>query len=120
MTPELKDEWTDALRSGEYEQGVGFLECGGLNCCLGVLADILDLPREESAALVYATHEGIRQVSMFGEVDCELSGRISRYNLGPLTRKAIGLPGFFQDELASLNDGGYSFEAIADYIEAML
>lgn len=40
LKPEVKTEWLNALRSGEYEQGTGFLSKDGKFCCLGVLCDI--------------------------------------------------------------------------------
>jgi hypothetical protein len=40
MTPELKQKWLDALRSGNYVQGEGTLNKGGKMCCLGVLCDV--------------------------------------------------------------------------------
>lgn len=45
MNPDVKKLWLEALRSGEYEQGVGrlmkFDPDGNTNyCCLGVLCDI--------------------------------------------------------------------------------
>ena len=43
MKPEVKKEWVDALRSGDYIQAKGKLECRPTpstvaHCCLGVLA----------------------------------------------------------------------------------
>lgn len=44
MKPEIKKLWIDALLSGEYQQGTGFLcqmtENGPEFCCLGVLTDL--------------------------------------------------------------------------------
>src|SRR5215469_11819332 len=45
MNKEIKSKWTAALRSGEYEQGIGSLCLAGVNgskkyCCLGVLCDL--------------------------------------------------------------------------------
>lgn len=40
MNPEVKTLWLKALRSGEYEQGQGFLNRRGKFCCLGVLCDL--------------------------------------------------------------------------------
>jgi hypothetical protein len=41
VTPELKQRWLDALRSGKYKQGKGALRTGKDHfCCLGVLCDI--------------------------------------------------------------------------------
>src|SRR5690242_19381506 len=39
MTPEIKQRWIAALRSGKYKQGTGTLrsEDGERYCCLGVL-----------------------------------------------------------------------------------
>ena len=43
MKREVRDRWTAALRSGQYEQGKGsFLDYGGAYCCLGVLCDVTD------------------------------------------------------------------------------
>lgn len=40
MNPIVKAKWVAALRSGEYEQGIGQLRLGNTFCCLGVLCDI--------------------------------------------------------------------------------
>jgi hypothetical protein len=40
MNPEIKKKWIEALRSGEYKQGKGYLNQGDNYCCLGVLCDI--------------------------------------------------------------------------------
>lgn len=40
MNPEIKAQWTAALRSGDYTQGVGALKSNGGFCCLGVLCDL--------------------------------------------------------------------------------
>src|SRR5690349_4293104 len=44
MNPEVKQEWLNALRSGEYTQTTGRLhdsQTGGY-CCLGVLCDLAE------------------------------------------------------------------------------
>ncbi len=40
MNKELKDKWINALRSGNYKQGLGRLKYNGEYCCLGVLCEI--------------------------------------------------------------------------------
>ena len=40
MNPEVKKMWTEALRSGKYKQGRGYLYSEGKYCCLGVLREI--------------------------------------------------------------------------------
>lgn len=42
MDIELKSKWVDALRSGNFKQGAGYLEHDGKHCCLGVLCEIQD------------------------------------------------------------------------------
>lgn len=41
--------WTDALRSGEYEKGIGMLNSGGKFCCLGVLCEVLGVDNNGGA-----------------------------------------------------------------------
>lgn len=40
MNPEVKELWLEALTSGEYTQGTGYLQKDGSFCCLGVLCDL--------------------------------------------------------------------------------
>lgn len=45
MKQEIRDEWVKRLRSGDYEQGLGYLRHGeegeaSTYCCLGVLCEI--------------------------------------------------------------------------------
>lgn len=40
MNPEVKAQWVKALRSGEYQQGIGQLREADRFCCLGVLCDL--------------------------------------------------------------------------------
>ena len=40
MNPTVKAKWVEALRSGEYKQGMGNLRDAGYFCCLGVLSDL--------------------------------------------------------------------------------
>lgn len=37
MNQEIKAQWVAALRSGEYKQGTGVLQCDDEYCCLGIL-----------------------------------------------------------------------------------
>jgi hypothetical protein len=40
MDEKIKEEWIKRLRSGNYEQGIGFLNKDDKYCCLGVLCEI--------------------------------------------------------------------------------
>ena len=53
MTQEQKANvkaWIKALRSPKYQQGVGSLNRNEKYCCLGVLADINNIPTRKSVA----------------------------------------------------------------------
>ena len=45
-------KWIKALRSGEYMQGRKVLKEGDLYCCLGVAAEVCNLPREDEGYLM--------------------------------------------------------------------
>ncbi len=95
LTQDQKDEWVKKLRSGEYEQGMGFLFRHGKFCCLGVLAD----------------SEGI-----LGNEDVE-GHRTVDQNLAFLPAKYGLLSWDNQRDLSKMNDNGKSFDELADYIE---
>ncbi len=103
MKQAIKKKWLKALRSGEYEQGIGELREDETHyCCLGVLGDILGIKWGKEYKLGKAEHLGV----------------LPRYY-------ACGLSDYTQENLASRNDGRnglhkHSFSEIADYIEANL
>lgn len=123
MNPEIKSKWVAALRSGEYKQGKGVLSDGKEFCCLGVLCD---LAVKEGGVLTIGV-----DTSMPDELD-ETSVIYDGYqfDLPPSVMGWAGLdasnpkiqaPG---DEgkayISDVNDGGTSFEEIADLIEKEL
>lgn len=121
MNPEVKTEWLTALRSGNYRQATGYLrrlkpyktsQPEGF-CCLGVVCDIYHKttgngrwqdPHEYGSALVIG-----------GEFIPD------KTDLPPAVREWSGLT---DDEtrcfLAEKNDGDWTFEAIANWIEENL
>ena len=96
MNAELKAKWVDALRSGEYRQGTGWLERGGAYCCLGVLCAIQD-----SEWRGYWTNDSMYTETLPLNLNADLADRERR-------------------DLADMNDRGKSFSEIADYIEKNL
>lgn len=115
MNKTLKEKWVVALRSGEYEQGKGYLRVGGTYCCLGVLCEI-------------GVKEGVIQRG---------GGERSRYyydaenfsssmSLTTTMREWAGLTKEEDPEVDSvnqlirMNDNGDSFTEIADWIEREL
>lgn len=93
MKPELKQKWIKALRSGKYQQGRYKLysrkQYGEYYCCLGVLRHIND-PSDERMG------KGVLTIKQLEEFDLSISA---------------------QEKLARMNDNGYSFNQIADFIE---
>lgn len=87
MKAGLKAKWIKALRSGEFKQTTGHLKDTHGFCCLGVLRTL---------------DPKIRRARNGDEI------------LSPAT---CGLPREVQQILASKNDDGKGFKAIANYIE---
>jgi hypothetical protein len=57
---DIKDEWVRRLRSGDYEQGQGYLRFGDKYCCLGVLCDMA-----VEAGVIEETHGPSEKFSLF-------------------------------------------------------
>lgn len=109
MTPEgikfTKEQWIPALRSGQYEQGVGKLhDKDNRFCCLGVACDLL------KDKLSLEVREGT----------CSYKYDYSEVYLPEAVENYIGLIDTSQDELANLNDTGNTFNQIADALEDMI
>lgn len=116
MKPEVKEKWVAALRSGEYRQGMNALRRGEQFCCLGVLCDLAVRDGAEVKAKpgtsdadstwVYDESVGILPESVVAWAGLD--------SLAPRVESPIGAL-----SLPTLNDGGYTFEQIADFIEDM-
>lgn len=102
MKPDAKAQWLTALRSGDYQQGQGYLRQGDQYCCLGVLCDLYGKavgPEWEDSGEVY---------SMF-HCDTVLPLKVQVW---------AGIPGKPNPlDLAALNDSGATFEELANIIE---
>jgi hypothetical protein len=101
MNIEIKSKWIEALRSGDYPQGIGWLkDDSGRFCCLGVLCDVVDPENREKWI-----GETILPSSVSVEADLEQTGRLKR-SVGAF------------DRLVDLNDtAGFNFNQIANVIE---
>ena len=108
---DMATKWVEALRSGEYEQGINALKNGNKYCCLGVLCEISGISRFISGYYL-------------GESTC-LSSPVMlecgiRHPLGVPCDGAdvhIHINGVRYDSLMSANDNGAPFSEIADWIE---
>lgn len=88
MNKRVKKLWVEALKSGEYKQGLEALKVDGFFCCLGVLCDLraketgnswrggaylearLDLPREVQSWAgieIYDPHIGAYNASALND-----------------------------------------------------
>lgn len=119
MDAVIKTKWTDALRSGKYQQGVGALRSGDNKfCCLGVLCDVAEAkglsmeviaPEDNSQVWKYDDRVGglPQSVQGWAGMDDSMGSRMINDNFeGP-----------YRPCLADLNDEGRTFEQIADIIE---
>lgn len=105
MKPEFKKQWLEALRSGKYRQGRMVLRNKhDFYCCLGVLCDIID-------------PEGWKPISVNGGV---YSFDGDHKYLREFVMEETGLDVKEEHNLINMNDQGYSFEQIANYIEKKL
>lgn len=126
--------WVEALRSGEFEQGVGKLKDGdGKYCCLGVACEVAirnglyltveDFPNSSGGAACtkfdgQADELPLNAFLWFGLPDASPSIRPihdfaqHETNGGPC--------GACAESLAEANDAGIPFTVIADLIEAQL
>jgi hypothetical protein len=108
MTPELKEKWIKALRSGEYTQGRGALRSttknGTCYCCLGVLADIVD-------------HDAWRDDQPWNGKTLSIWKNEQDATLEKSCEE-VGLSMSEQNLLMHLNDSrSYTFDEIGDFIE---
>ena len=95
MTPN-QIKWVEALRSGKYKQGKGYLDEGGEYCCLGVACKIFNIPATDAH---YPPKELVNLLDLVDD-----AGR----------RRG---PDGTDDTLAHHNDNGKDFNQIADLIE---
>jgi hypothetical protein len=100
MNIENVDKWLDALESGAYQQCRGRLRGGDRFCCLGVGCDVSGIdrwvndPGWESKGM-YLGHGGL---------------------MPPEVMEWFGITEISFGVLAELNDSGWTFAQIANYI----
>lgn len=108
MKKDVMVKWVEALRSGKYEQGTGYLNKHNELCCLGVLCEVLETPKVSitNGITCYGSNKSEGTVATLPESIKELAGMISSCGLycrGP--------------SLIEANDTGKNFNEIADIIE---
>lgn len=101
MNQKIKKQWVEALRSEDYDQGIGYLKANDKFCCFGVLCDIHSKNNEEK----WEEEKYMGNVALFPIPLMDWSGIHSQ----PII-----------DDLIDRNDSGESFSEIADIIEQKL
>ncbi len=124
MNEEIRDKWTTALKSGEYEQSRGHLKTFLGYCCLGVLCDIIKDDVNGRWAMEKSAPTIARDTLVY---KFEISGSetFDMYSLSELVREYVELYYIPRNEehiskLIYMNDEGRTFGEIADFIEAEL
>lgn len=125
---EVIEKWVEALESGDYKQGKGYLNApkvasgpfenktDRLFCCLGVLCELAVAAEViPPGADVENAYQG---AFMYGEhlLGCSLPNEVQRWagfsGSDPLVRHSLSAP----DSLAGMNDSGVKFPEIAQVI----
>ena len=129
MNPEVKQKWIDALRSGKYEQGSEKLRSVSGYCCLGVLCDLY--AQEHNVEWEFRGNEETNlqpQDYWYFEDQSEFTPDSVRDWAGlphgnPTVRVYCSNSedeDFYTDEIANVNDSGYTFIDLSKIIEQQL
>lgn len=104
MPPEVKIKWLAALESGIYTKGKNALNNNGRLCCLGVLCEVMEVPKHR----VYDD----------GSVEYDFNGS-SWSGLIPCDFCNIG-DSRIVEKLADINDNTETFKEVIEYIKENL
>jgi len=98
--------WVSALRSGQYQQGQGFMRKNGKYCCLGVAMDL-------------AIANGVVCEPNWGSTSTIPDSVNAWFGIkgSGLNKKLFGDAAFYSSSPSYLNDHGTSFNEIANAIE---
>lgn len=119
-------EWVKALRSGDYEQGQDYLCRDGKFCCLGVLCEIQELPKEVVEGDIYYVFEGLESYATKRALQQSMIPASAQptiledLNLRQTVTDEVGDGRSLHTHLICMNDEGKSFTEIADYIEGVV
>lgn len=113
MRDELKKKWIEALRSKKFEQGQNAMNSNGKFCCLGVLCEVLELPKKAKQS---------RDICIEDYFVYDLAGTDTSLGVFRSSQlKLLEISILVQRALYMMNDGiereKQSFAQIADWIE---
>lgn len=118
MNPEIKQQWVDALRSGEYKQGKGYLKqiVNGETtfCCVGVLVDIAVKSGLDSSTVIRFDEDASilpEAVGTWADLDQDIVlGKVTGVTADQYEERKLSL--YYQNDTDNK-----TFSEIADYIE---
>lgn len=116
---ENAQNWVEALESGEYAQGEGWLCADGAFCCLGVACDLAVKAGVEIAVdrRSVTTRHGDRILTSYGRIETRLPRLVMDW-LGLASDDGCPADGGYADSLMVMNDGGKTFAEIAAVIRS--
>jgi hypothetical protein len=118
MNTQIKQKWIDALLSGKYEQGSEKLRSGTGYCCLGVLCDLYSQEHNVKWEFI-ENEETFDKNSKFLPESVMNWAELKTDN--PTVRvHCVDSDDEYANDIANLNDSGYTFSRIASLIEAHL
>lgn len=107
MNPEIKKQWIENLRSGEYKQGKGYLHKFECFCAIGVLCDMYSKANKTDWQFNYGGHYSIAGSWKFMVQEIMHWAGIAAEGELPIITKVV-----------NMNDKeGKTFAELADYIE---
>ncbi len=118
MNKKIKAKWIEALRSGKYKQTKEVLHDGDGFCCLGVLCEVLGIPKyygEESGRWWFYSNNRREYEVLPADIAKDMGLTVD----GALA-EPVAFAGAELNDLAHLNDRGADFIFIADVIEKQL
>jgi hypothetical protein len=119
MDKEIKDQWLEALRSGDYVQGYTYLEYGGRYCCLGVLCELA--VKAGVIEVIESKLEGNGTIYGYANDTATLPEKVVEWANLPDANPVVGDQGQFHRTLSQINDHrNHDFNAIATLIEKHL
>jgi len=125
MNSKIKEAWVNALRSGKYEQGTEKLRSVSGYCCLGVLCDLYAQEHDVEWEFRGNAETNLQpQDYWYFDDQSEFLPKVVMNWAGLKTHNPVlrveDRDYEFSDEVAHINDSGYSFSTIADLIQAQL
>jgi hypothetical protein len=115
LPKEIKEKWLTALRSGEYGKTTGKLCQDNKYCCLGVLCEIQQRPKENNKESIFPNSFLFDDSSNYLSKENDLfeilssDGRFRGFSI------KVGSSNF--QSLAKINDGMDSFDEVIEVIE---